>query len=200
MLPPSASNIRPRSLPAALLWAGVAILGAGALAFIALSRGEPVSAVWLLVAAVCTYAIGYRFHSAFIAARIFALDDRRMTPAERLSDGRDFVPTNRWIVFGHHFAAIAGPGPLVGPTLAAQFGYLPGILWIVGGVVLGGAVQDLVILCSSLRRDGKSLGQMAKEEIGPVAGFTGMVAVLGIMVVLIAVLGLVVVNALRSSP
>ncbi len=200
MLPPSAPNIRPRSLPAAILWAGVAILGAGALAYIALSRGEPVSALWLLVAAGCTYAIGYRFHSAFIAARIFALDDRRMTPAERLSDGRDYVPTNRWIVFGHHFAAIAGPGPLVGPTLAAQFGYLPGILWIVVGVVLGGAVQDLVILCSSLRRDGKSLGQMAKEEIGPVAGFTGMVAVLGIMVVLIAVLGLVVVNALRSSP
>ena len=178
----------------------MALLGAGALGTIALSRGEPVSAIWLLVAALCTYAIGYRFYSAFIAARIFALDDARPTPAERLADGRDFVPTNRWIVFGHHFAAIAGPGPLVGPTLAAQFGYLPGVLWIVVGVVLGGAVQDFVILCSSVRRNGKSLGQMARDEIGPVAGFTAMVAVLGIMVVLLAVLALVVVNALRSSP
>ncbi|MBA3672755.1 MAG: carbon starvation protein A, partial [Gemmatimonadaceae bacterium] len=159
-----------------------------------------VSAAWLLVAALCTYAIGYRFYSAFIAARVFALDDARQTPAERLADGRDFVPTNRWIVFGHHFAAIAGPGPLVGPTLAAQFGYLPGVLWIVVGVVLGGAVQDMVILAASVRRDGKSLGQMAREEIGPVAGFTALVAVLGIMIVLIAVLGLVVVNALKSSP
>jgi carbon starvation protein len=190
----------PRRPLAALAWAGVALLGAGALGWLALAHGEPVSAAWLLVAALCTYAIGYRFYSAFIAARIFALDDRRPTPAERLSDGRDFVPTNRWIVFGHHFAAIAGPGPLVGPTLAAQFGYLPGILWIVVGVVLGGAVQDFVILCASMRRDGKSLGQMAREEIGPVAGFTAMVAVLGIMVVLIGVLGLVVVNALRASP
>jgi carbon starvation protein len=181
-------------------WAIVAIVGAGALAILALQRGEPVSAAWLLVAALCAYAIGYRFYSAFIAARVFALDDRRPTPAHRLSDGRDFVPTNRWVVFGHHFAAIAGPGPLVGPTLAAQFGYLPGILWIVVGVVLGGAVQDFVILCASLRRDGKSLGEMARMEIGPIAGFTALVAVLGIMVVLIAVLGLVVVNALKSSP
>jgi carbon starvation protein len=193
-------TIAPRTAISALGWALVALLGAAALGSLALSRGEPVSAVWLLVAALCTYAIGYRFYGAFIAARIFALDDRRPTPAERLSDGRDFVPTNRWVVFGHHFAAIAGPGPLVGPTLAAQFGYLPGVLWIVVGVVLGGAVQDFVILCASVRRDGKSLGQMAREEIGPVAGFTAMVAVLGIMVVLIAVLGLVVVNALRSSP
>lgn len=204
MLPSPASSpsrsIAPRSALAALGWALVALLGAGALGLLALRRGEPVSAIWLLVAAVCTYAIGYRFYSAFIAARIFALDDRRATPAQRLSDGRDYVPTNRWIVFGHHFAAIAGPGPLVGPTLAAQFGYLPGILWIVVGVVLGGAVQDFVILCSSIRRDGKSLGQMARDEIGPIAGFTGMVAVLGIMVVLLAVLALVVVNALRSSP
>jgi carbon starvation protein len=190
----------PRGPLGVLAWTGVALAGAAALGWIALARGEPVSAAWLLVAALCTYAIGYRFYGAFIAARIFALDDDRATPAQRLADGRDFVPTNRWIVFGHHFAAIAGPGPLVGPTLAAQFGYLPGILWIVVGVVLGGAVQDLVILCASLRRDGKSLGEMAREEIGPVAGFTAMVAVLGIMVVLIAVLGLVVVNALRSSP
>jgi len=178
----------------------VALTGAGALAWLALSRGEQVSAAWLLVAALCCYAVAYRFYSAFIAAKIFALDDNRQVPAERLSDGRDFVPTNRWIVFGHHFAAIAGPGPLVGPTLAAQFGYLPGILWIIVGVMVGGAVQDFVILCSSIRRDGKSLGQMAREEIGPVAGFTALVAVLGIMVVLIAVLALVVVNALRSSP
>ena len=185
---------------AALGWTLVALAGAGALGFLALRRGENVSAAWLLVAALCTYAIGYRFYSAFIAARIFALDDTRATPSERLNDGRDFVPTNRWIVFGHHFAAIAGPGPLVGPTLAAQFGYLPGVLWIVVGVVVGGAVQDMVILCASTRRDGKSLGQMAKEEIGPVAGFTALVAVLGIMVVLIAVLGLVVVNALKASP
>jgi carbon starvation protein len=185
---------------AALGWLLVALAGAGALGVLALQRGENVSAAWLLVAALCTYAIGYRFYSAFIAARIFALDDARATPSERLSDGRDFVPTNRWVVFGHHFAAIAGPGPLVGPTLAAQFGYLPGVLWIVIGVVLGGAVQDMVILCASIRRDGKSLGQMAKEEIGPIAGFTALVAVLGIMVVLIAVLGLVVVNALKASP
>jgi carbon starvation protein len=187
-------------LLAALGWGLVAAAGAGALGYLALSRGESVSAAWLLVAALCTYAIGYRFYSAFIAAKVFALDDARVTPAERLNDGRDYVPTNRWIVFGHHFAAIAGPGPLVGPTLAAQFGYLPGILWIVVGVVLGGAVQDMVILCASTRRDGKSLGQMAKEEIGPVAGFTALVAVLGIMIVLIAVLGLVVVNALKTSP
>ena len=185
---------------AAVGWLLVALAGAGALGFLALRRGENVSAAWLLVAALCTYAIGYRFYSAFIAAKIFALDDARATPSERLNDGRDFVPTNRWVVFGHHFAAIAGPGPLVGPTLAAQFGYLPGVLWIVVGVVVGGAVQDMVILCASTRRDGKSLGQMAKEEIGPVAGFTALVAVLGIMVVLIAVLGLVVVNALKASP
>ena len=181
-------------------WSAVALTGAGALAWVALSRGENVSAAWLLVAAVCTYAVAYRFYSAFIAAKIFALDDKRQTPAERLSDGRDFVPTNRWIVFGHHFAAIAGPGPLVGPTLAAQFGYLPGVLWIIVGVVVGGAVQDFVILCASIRRDGKSLGQMAKEEIGPIAGYTALVAVLGIMIVLIAVLALVFVNAIKASP
>ena len=180
-------------------WALVAIAGAVAFGFLALSRGEPVSAGWLLTAAVCTYLVAYRFYSRIIASKIFALDATRATPAERLSDGRDFVPTNKWIVFGHHFAAIAGPGPLVGPTLAAQFGFLPGLLWIIVGVAVGGAVQDFVILCSSIRRDGKSLGQMAKEEIGPVAGFTALVAVLGIMIVLISVLALVVVNALKSS-
>jgi carbon starvation protein len=182
------------------LWTLVALAGAGAFAGLALSRGESVSAAWLLTAAVCSYLVAYRFYSRFIATRVFALDARRPTPAERLSDGRDYVPTNRWIVFGHHFAAIAGPGPLVGPTLAAQFGYLPGALWIVVGVVLGGAVQDMVVLAASVRRDGKSLGQMAKEEIGPIAGATALVAVLGIMIVLISVLALVVVNTLRSSP
>ncbi|MEO8621518.1 MAG: carbon starvation CstA family protein [bacterium] len=189
-----------RRTSTAVTWSAVAAVGAGALAYIALSRGENVSAAWLLVAAVCTYAVAYRFYSAFIAAKVFALDDNRQTPSERLADGRDFVPTNKWIVFGHHFAAIAGPGPLVGPTLAAQFGYLPGVLWIIVGVAVGGAVQDFVILCSSIRRDGKSLGQMAKEEIGPVAGYTALVAVLGIMIVLIAVLALVFVNAIKASP
>ncbi|HEX6060001.1 MAG TPA: carbon starvation CstA family protein [Gemmatimonadaceae bacterium] len=189
-----------RTLRTILVWSAVALAGASAFAWLALARGESVSAAWLIVAALCTYAIGWRFHSKLIAAKIFALDAARPTPAVRLADGRDFVPTNRWIVFGHHFAAIAGPGPLVGPTLAAQFGFLPGVLWIVVGVVLGGAVQDFVILAASTRRDGKSLGQMAKEEIGPVAGWTALVAVLGIMIVLISVLALVVVNALRASP
>ncbi len=183
----------------ALLWAAVSLLGAAAFAYLGLRRGETISAAWLLTAAVCTYAVGYRFYSKFIAAKIFALDATRATPAERLADGRDFVPTNRWIVFGHHFAAIAGPGPLVGPTLAAQFGFLPGALWIIVGVAIGGAVQDMVILAASVRRDGKSLGQMAKEEIGPVAGYTALVAVMGIMIILISVLALVVVNALRDS-
>jgi carbon starvation protein len=181
-------------------WALVAIVGASAFGWLALGRGERVSAAWLVTAAVCTYLIAYRFYSKFIAAKIFALDANRKTPAERLNDGRDYVPTNRWIVFGHHFAAIAGPGPLVGPTLAAQFGFLPGMIWILVGVALGGAVQDFVILASSVRRNGKTLGQMAKEEIGPVAGFTALVSVLGIMIVLIAVLALVVVNALGESP
>ncbi len=182
------------------VWLLVALAATGAFARLALSRGETISAAWLLTAAVCSYAIAYRFYSKIIAAKVFALDAKRPTPAVRLDDGRDFVPTNRWIVFGHHFAAIAGPGPLVGPTLAAQFGYLPGIIWIVVGVALGGAVQDFVILAASVRRNGKSLGQMAREEIGPVAGMTALVAILGIMIVLLAVLALVVVNALKSSP
>ncbi len=182
------------------IWVLLAIAAATAFARLALSRGESVNAAWLLTAAICSYAIAYRFHSKLIASKIFALDANRPTPATRLDDGRDFVPTNRWIVFGHHFAAIAGPGPLVGPTLAAQFGYLPGIIWIVVGVALGGAVQDFVILAASVRRDGKSLGQMAREEIGPVAGLTALVAVIGIMIVLLAVLALVVVNVLKSSP
>ena len=182
------------------IWVAIAILATAAFARLALSRGETISAAWLLTAAVCSYAIAYRFYSKLIAAKIFALDANRATPAVRLDDGRDYCPTNKWIVFGHHFAAIAGPGPLVGPTLAAQFGFLPGIIWIVVGVALGGAVQDFVILAASVRRNGKSLGQMAREEIGPVGGATALVAVLGIMVVLLAVLALVVVNALKSSP
>src|SRR5919199_2394159 len=189
-----------RRLLSALLWVAVSALGAGAFAWLALSRGETVNAAWLLTAALCTYAVGYRFYSKLVASRVFALDAARPTPAERLADGRDYVPTNRWIAFGHHFAAIAGPGPLVGPTLAAQFGFLPGAIWIIVGVVLGGAVQDFVILAASVRRNGRSLGQMAKDEIGTVAGYTALVAVLGIMIVLISVLALVVVNALKASP
>jgi len=182
------------------IWVLVAALAALAFGRIALVRGETINAAWLLTAALCSYAIAYRFYSKLIAAKVFALDANRATPAVRLEDGRDHVPTNRWIVFGSHFAAIAGPGPLVGPTLAAQFGYLPGVIWIIVGVALGGAVQDFVILASSVRRNGKSLGQMAREEIGPVAGATALVAVLGIMIVLLAVLALIVVNALKSSP
>jgi len=181
-------------------WVLVGGLGAVAFGVLALARGETISAAWLVIAAVCTYAVAYRFYSRFIATRVFSLDPRRATPAERLSNGRDFVPTNKWVLFGHHFAAIAGAGPLVGPVLAAQFGYLPGTLWLVIGVVLGGAVQDFTILCCSVRRNGKSLGQMAKEEINPVAGGTAMVAVLCIMIILLAVLALIVVNALKASP
>ena len=183
-----------------ILWAAVSLAAAFAMGVIAQSRGEPVNSIWLVIAAACTYLVGYRFYAAFIAARAMALDDRRATPAERLRDGHDFEPTNKWIVFGHHFAAIAGPGPLVGPTLAAQFGYLPGALWIVIGAVLGGAVQDFVVLFCSLRRDGKSLGQMTREEIGKVGGFISLVTVLLIMIILLAVIGLVVVNALKDSP
>jgi carbon starvation protein len=193
-------NTLARRIRTTIVWTLVAVLGAVSFGWLALSRGETINAAWLLVAALCTYAVAYRFYSKFIAARVFALDPARPTPSVRLNDGRDFMPTNRWIVFGHHFAAIAGPGPLVGPTLAAQFGFLPGALWIIIGVALGGAVQDFVILCASVRRDGKSLGQMAKEEIGTVAGYIALVSVLGIMIVLIAVLALVVVNALKASP
>jgi len=187
-------------LASVLGWGGISALGAAAFGVLALSRGEAVNAAWLLTAAVCTYAVGYRFYSKFLASRVFGLDDRRATPAERCNNGRDFVPTNRWVLYGHHFAAIAGAGPLVGPVLAAQFGFLPGTLWLVIGVVLGGAVQDFTILVCSLRRDGKSLGQMAKEEINPAAGVTAMLAVLFIMIILLAVLALIVVNALRDSP
>jgi carbon starvation protein len=177
-----------------------AVLGAFALGMIALHRDEPINALWIVTAAVCVYLLGYRFYSAWIAARVLSVDRTRATPAERRDNGRDFVPTHRWIVFGHHFAAISGPGPLVGPTLAAQFGYLPGTLWIMVGAVLGGCVQDMTILLLSTRRDGRSLGQMARDELGPVGGFAALIGTLLIMIILIAVLGLVVVNAMKHSP
>ena len=183
-----------------LVWAVVAILAAFFLAGIATHRGEPVNSLWIVLAAGCTYALGFRFYAKFISVKVMVLDNQRATPAERLRDGHDYEPTNKWILFGHHFAAIAGPGPLVGPTLAAQFGYLPGALWIVIGAVLAGAVQDFVILFCSMRRDGKSVGQMAREEIGTVGGFTALITVLLIMIILLAVVGLVVVNALKGSP
>src|SRR2546423_3217625 len=181
-------------------WILTAIAGAWAYVTLALHRGEPLNSAYILIAALCSYAFGYRFYSKWIAARVLMLNDRRATPCEVHDDGKDFVKTNKWIVFGHHFAAIAGPGPLVGPVLAAQFGYLPGTLWILIGVVLGGAVQDFVILFSSLRRDGKSLGQMVKEELNTAAGAIALVAILAIMIILLAVLALVVVKALAESP
>jgi len=183
-----------------LPWIVVGAVGALGFAVLALSRGESVNAAWILVAGVSSYIIAYRFYSRFLALKVFELDDRRATPAERLNNGRDYYPTNKWVLYGHHFAAIAGAGPLVGPILAAQFGFLPGTLWLIAGVVLGGAVQDFTILCCSLRRDGKSLGQMAKEEVNPVAGLAASVAILAIMVILLAVLALIVVNALKASP
>jgi len=185
---------------AVALWGAVALLGAAAVGVVAFHRGEPINALWLVVAATCCYAIGYRFYSKFIAARILALDALRATPAERLENGRDFLVTNKWVVFGHHFAAIAGPGPLVGPVLAAQFGYLPGTLWVLAGAIFAGCVQDFVILLFSVRRDGKSLTEMAKEEIGRVGGFVAYTAVIAILVILLAVAALIVVNALKDSP
>ena len=183
-----------------LIWLAIGVLGALALATIALRRGESINAMWLVVAALCTYALGYRFYSKFIAAKVLVLDAHRATPAEHLENGRDFVPTNKWVVFGHHFAAIAGPGPLVGPVLAAQFGYLPGTLWILAGAVFGGCVQDFVILLFSVRRDGKSLTEIAREEIGRVGGLVAYAAIIGIIVILLGVCALVVVNALKASP
>jgi carbon starvation protein len=183
-----------------ILWVLIGAVGAAGWAVLALNRGETISAAWLVLAAVGTYLVAYRFYSRVLADKVFGLNNRRATPAERLNNGRDFVPTTKWVLFGHHFAAISGAGPLIGPVLAAQFGYLPGTIWIVFGVVLAGAVQDFVILAGSMRRDGKSLGQMAKEEIGPFTGIAAMVAILAIMIILLAVLALVVVNALRDSP
>jgi len=187
-------------LRAKLGWGAVSVAGAAALGVVASARGEGLSSTWFLVAALCIYALGFRFYSGFLARRVFQLDDARETPAHRLRDGKDFLPVDRWVVFGHHFAAIAGPGPLVGPILAAQFGYLPGTLYILIGVVIGGAVQDFTILVGSLRRNGKSLGQMVREEIGPLGGAAALVGVLAIMIILIGVLGLVVVNAMFGSP
>src|SRR6059036_253338 len=183
-----------------LSWIAVALVGAWAYGTLALHRGDPLSSAFILVAALCSYAIGYRFYSKWIAARVLALNDRRATPCEVHDDGKDFCKTNKWIVFGHHFAAISGPGPLVGPVLAAQFGYLPGTLWILIGVVLGVAVQDFIILTASMRRDGRSLGQMVKEELNKTAGGVGLAAILAIMIILLAVLALVVVKALADSP
>ncbi len=183
-----------------LLWVAIALSGAWAYATLALHRGEPLNSAFVLIAAICSYAIGYRFYSKWIAAHVLTLNDRRATPCEVHDDGKDFCKTNKWIVFGHHFAAISGPGPLVGPVLAAQFGYLPGTLWILIGVVLGGAVQDFVILFASMRRNGKSLGQMVKEELNTTAGFIALLAILAIVIILLAVLALVVVNALAESP
>ena len=182
------------------VWIGVAIVGAVCWGVLALSRGETVNAAWLLFAALASYAIAYRFYARFIQKKVLETDDSRATPAERLNNGKDFEPTDRRILFGHHFAAIAGAGPLVGPVLAAQLGYLPGTIWIIVGVILAGAVQDMTTLFFSMRRNGKTLGQMAREEIGPIGGIAAIIAVLSIMVILLAVLALVVVNALAESP
>jgi carbon starvation protein len=182
------------------IWIVLAIAGAVALGTIALHRGEPINATWFVVAAGCFYLVAYRVYSAFIAAKLLALDDTRATPAERHDDGRDFVPTNKWVLFGHHFAAIAGPGPLVGPTLAAQFGYLPGTLWLIVGAAFAGCVQDFVILFCSIRRDGKTLGEMARDEVSKRGGIIAQLAVLAIMIILLGVVALVIVNALKSSP
>src|SRR3954470_23466689 len=193
---PPASNKSLRVLG----WSIVAVIGAIAIGILSTSRGHPVNALWMVVAALCVFAIGYRFHSAWLMAKVLMLDDLRATPAEVQGDGRDFVKTNKWVVFGHHFAAIAGPGPLVGPVLAAQFGFLPGMLWMLVGATLGGAVHDSVILFCSTRRSGKSLGQMVREEVGPFAGAIALVSIVAIMVILLAVLALVVVKALAESP
>ncbi|MDR7000221.1 carbon starvation CstA family protein [Neobacillus niacini] len=189
-----------KAVKSILIWGVIAALGAAGFAVMALNSGESINAVWLLTAAVCVYAISYRFYSRFIARKVFQLDDKRKTPSEMNNDGKDYVPTNKWVLFGHHFAAIAGAGPLVGPILAAQMGYLPGTIWIVVGVVLAGAVQDFIILFGSMRRNGKSLGEMIKDEMGRVTGLISMIGILGIMIILLAVLALVVVKALTGSP
>lgn len=183
-----------------LLWTFISLLGAGCLGVVAFARGESVNALWLVVASLCVFAISYRFYSKWLITKVLVLDEQRATPACVHEDGKDYVKTNSWIVFGHHFAAIAGPGPLVGPVLAAQFGYLPGALWILIGATLGGGVHDAVVLFASMRRNGKSLGQMMKEEIGPLAGFITLLSLVSILVIIIAVLGLVVVKALAESP
>lgn len=183
-----------------LLWLAISVIGAVAVAISAIHRGEPINALWLVVAGLCTFAVAYRFYSKWLVTKVLVLDDRRAPPSVTHRDGKDFVPTHRWVVFGHHFAAIAGPGPLVGPVLAAQFGYLPGMLWILIGATLGGGVHDAVVMFASIRRGAKSVGQMLKEEVNPVVGFVAMISILAIMTILLAVLGLVVVKALAGSP
>src|SRR5947209_9369759 len=183
-----------------LLWIAVTLIGLASLAVLALSRGEQISALWIIVAGFCAAAISYRFYSKWLATKVLVLNDERATPAIVRNDGKDFVPTNRWMAFGHHFAAIAGPGPLVGPVLAAQFGFLPGTLWILIGATLGGGVHDMIVLFASIRRRGKTLGQMVKEEIGRGVGALALISVLAIMIILLAVLALVVVQALAQSP
>jgi len=183
-----------------LLWIAVTLLGFGSIAILAMSRGEQINALWIIVAGLCAFAISYRFYSKWVASKVLLLNDQRATPALVQNDGKDFVPTNRWMVFGHHFAAIAGPGPLVGPVLAAQFGFLPGTLWILIGATLGGGVHDMIVLFASVRRRGKTLGQMVKEEIGRGVGALALISVLAIMIILLAVLALVVVQALAKSP
>ena len=183
-----------------LIWIAISLLGAGAVAFSALHKGETINALWLVVAGLCSFAVAYRFYSKWLITKVLVLDKHRAPPSVTHKDGKDFVPTNKWVVFGHHFAAIAGPGPLVGPVLAAQFGYLPGMLWILIGATLGGGVHDAIVMFASIRRGGKSVGQMLKEEVNPVVGFVAMVSVLAIMTILLAVLGLVVVKALAESP
>lgn len=194
-------NIQTKSSPLSkLIWVIVAIIGAVSFGILAISKGEHVNAVWLVLAAICVYSIAYRFYSLFIATKVFELNPRRLTPAHRLADGLDYVPTNKYVLFGHHFAAIAGAGPLVGPILAAQMGYLPGTIWLLVGVVLAGAVQDFLVLFISTRRDGRSLGEMAKQELGSFAGVVVMLGALGVMIIILAVLALVVVKALAHSP
>lgn len=183
-----------------LIWIAISALGAGSVAFSAFNKGEPINALWLIVAGVCSFAVAYRFYSKWLMTKVLVLDAHRAPPSVTHRDGKDFVPTNRWVVFGHHFAAIAGPGPLVGPVLAAQFGYLPGMLWILIGATLGGGVHDAIVMFASIRRGGKSVGQMLKEEVNPVVGLVAMISVLAIMTILLAVLGLVVVKALAESP
>src|SRR5437660_4040375 len=191
---------RTMSLWKKLLWIAVTLLGLGSIAILAMSRGEQINALWIIVAGLCAFAISYRFYSKWLASKVLLLNDKRATPALVQNDGKDFVPTNRWMVFGHHFAAIAGPGPLVGPVLAAQFGFLPGTLWILIGATLGGGVHDMIVLFASVRRRGKTLGQMVKEEIGRGVGALALISVLAIMIILLAVLALVVVQALAKSP
>src|SRR5205823_690156 len=183
-----------------LLWFGVAALGTWSVAMLALSRGEQISALWIVAAGFCALSISYRFYSKWLATKVLVLNEARATPAILQNDNKDYVPTNRWMVFGHHFAAIAGPGPLVGPVLAAQFGFLPGTLWILIGATLGGGVHDMIVLFASIRRGGKTLGQMVKEEIGRGVGALALISVLAIMIILLAVLALVVVQALAHSP